>query len=55
MIIDFKVIDVIPEPNRTAHVALVGTGDKLRYIVATENMKSGDIIKTSSELTRIAG
>jgi len=49
-----KVIEIIPEPNRSAHVALVGHGDKLRYIIATENMKKGDIIKTSSELTRIA-
>jgi len=46
---------VMPEPNRSAHVALVGHDDKLRYILATENMKRGDIIKTSSELTRIAG
>jgi ribosomal protein L2 len=45
----------MPEPTRTAHVALVGSGSKLRYILATENMKPGDLITTSSELTRIAG
>jgi len=50
-----RVLEVFPEPTRTAHVALVGSGDRLRYILATENMKPGDIIKTSSELTRIAG
>ena len=50
-----QVLEVMEEPNRTAHVALVGSGDKLRYIIATENMKPGDIITTSSELTRIAG
>jgi len=49
-----RVLEVIPEPNRTAHVALVGNGDKLRYILATENMKPGDMITTSNELTRMA-
>jgi len=49
------VVEIIPEPTRTAHVALVGSGNKLRYVVATENMKPGDLIVTSSELTRIAG
>jgi len=44
----------MPEPTRSAHVALVGYGDKLRYIIATENMKPGDIIKTSNEITKIA-
>jgi len=50
-----QVIEVVPEPNRTSHVALVGADDKLRYILATENMKRGDIIVTSSEVTRNAG
>ena len=50
-----QVLEVMEEPNRTAHVALVGSGDKLRYIIATENMKPGDLITTTSELTRIAG
>jgi len=49
-----RVMEVIREPTRTAHVALVGHADKLRYIIATENMKAGDLITTSKELTRIA-
>lgn len=49
------MLQVIPEPTRSAHVALVGYADKLRYIIATENMKKGDLITTSNELTRIAG
>lgn len=40
---------------RTAHIALVAVGDKLKYILATENMKAGDIIKTSRELPRNPG
>ncbi|VVC96981.1 unnamed protein product [Leptidea sinapis] len=38
---------------RTAHVALVAVGDKLKYILATQNMKAGDIIRTSRHLPRI--
>lgn len=40
---------------RTAHIALVAVGDKLKYILATEHMKAGDIIKSSRHLPRIAG
>ncbi|XP_045775672.1 39S ribosomal protein L2, mitochondrial [Maniola jurtina] len=48
-----KVIQVLECGCRTAHVALVAVGDKLKYILATENMKAGDIIKTSRHLPRI--
>ncbi|CAK1542188.1 unnamed protein product [Leptosia nina] len=48
-----KVIQIIEDGCRTAHIALVGVGDKLKYILATENMKAGDIIKTSRHLPRI--
>ncbi|KAB0795804.1 hypothetical protein PPYR_09865 [Photinus pyralis] len=48
-----KVIRVIVDGCRTAHVALVAVGDKLKYILATENMKPGDIIRTSCEIPRI--
>lgn len=41
--------------HRTADIALVGTGDKLKYIIATENMKAGDIIRTSRAIPRIPG
>ena len=47
------VIDIIKCGCRTAHVALVGVKDKLKYILATENMKPGDIIKTSKFIPRI--
>ncbi|XP_026493098.1 large ribosomal subunit protein uL2m [Vanessa tameamea] len=48
-----KVIQILECGCRTAHVALVAVGDKLKYILATENMKAGDIIKTSRHLPRI--
>lgn len=48
-----KVIQVMEDGCRTSHIALVAVGDKLKYILATENMKAGDIIKTSRELPRI--
>nr|CAI5853116.1 unnamed protein product [Callosobruchus analis] len=48
-----RVLQIIKDGCRTAHVALVGQGNKLRYILATENMKPGDIIKTSSHIPRI--
>ncbi|KAH9633562.1 hypothetical protein HF086_013239 [Spodoptera exigua] len=50
-----KVIQVMEDGCRTAHIALVAVGDKLKYILATENMKAGDIIKTSRELPRNPG
>ncbi|CRL05014.1 CLUMA_CG018042, isoform A [Clunio marinus] len=48
-----KVLDIIKCGCRTAHVALVGVGDELKYILATENMKPGDILKTSKFIPRI--
>ncbi|XP_035446957.1 39S ribosomal protein L2, mitochondrial [Spodoptera frugiperda] len=47
-----KVVQIMEDGCRTAHIALVAVGDKLKYILATENMKAGDIIKTSRELPR---
>lgn len=48
-----KVLDVLFDGCRTAKVALVGVGSELKYILATENMKPGDIIKTSRFIPRI--
>lgn len=46
---------MFPEPTRSAHIALVGANNQCRYIIATENMKPGDLITTCNELTKIAG
>ncbi|KAL5293167.1 MRPL2.2 family protein [Megaselia abdita] len=50
-----KVIDVIYDGCRTSKVAIVGCGDEIKYILATENMKAGDLIKTSKFIPRIPG
>lgn len=50
-----KVIDVIFDGCRTAKVALVAVGDQLKYIIASENMKPGDLIKSSRFIPRIPG
>lgn len=50
-----KVLEVFKDGNRTAFVALVGVGSELKYILATEHMKAGDIIKTSKFIPRIPG
>lgn len=49
---DERVIDVFFDGHRSAKVALVGHGDKLKYIIATENMKAGDLIKSSTFIPR---
>uniref|UniRef100_A0A1A9WE09 Uncharacterized protein n=1 Tax=Glossina brevipalpis TaxID=37001 RepID=A0A1A9WE09_9MUSC len=48
-----RVIQVMDDGCRTAKIALVGIGDELKYIIATENMKAGDIIRTSKFIPRI--
>ncbi|KAG8232610.1 hypothetical protein J437_LFUL010733 [Ladona fulva] len=48
-----RVIEVWRDWCRTANIALVVGNNKMRYILATENMKPGDVIKTSNEIPRI--
>ncbi|XP_068143469.1 large ribosomal subunit protein uL2m-like [Drosophila tropicalis] len=48
-----RVVEVLNDGCRTAKVALVAVGDELKYILATENMKAGDILKTSRVIPRI--
>ena len=43
------------DPNRSARIALVASGDKQRYLIATENMKAGDLIKSTSYLSGSTG
>lgn len=50
-----KVVDVLFDGCRTAKVALVAVGDEMKYILATENMKAGDLIRTSRHIPRIPG
>lgn len=50
-----RVIRIMNSDCHTAKVALVGHGNTLRYILATENLKVGDLIKTSGEIPRNPG
>ncbi|XP_075564027.1 large ribosomal subunit protein uL2m [Pelecanus crispus] len=49
-----KVISVRYDPCRSADIALVAGGNRKRWIIATENMEPGDIIKNSSHIGRMA-
>ncbi|GFG38946.1 hypothetical protein Cfor_12551 [Coptotermes formosanus] len=51
--IEERVIQIMDDGCRTAKIALVAGGDQLKYILATENMKAGDIIRTSGHIPRI--
>jgi large subunit ribosomal protein L2 len=53
--VEERVIQIMDDGCRTAKIALVAGGDELKYILATENMKPGDIIKTSGHIPRIPG
>uniref|UniRef100_A0A9J2P686 Ribosomal protein L2 C-terminal domain-containing protein n=1 Tax=Ascaris lumbricoides TaxID=6252 RepID=A0A9J2P686_ASCLU len=47
---DERVIEVRRDPNRTSHIALVAGSKGKRWILATENMKAGQIISTSCHI-----
>lgn len=50
-----KVLDIMFDGCRTSKIALVAVSDEVKYILATENMKAGDLIKTSRFIPRIPG
>ncbi|XP_029305236.1 LOW QUALITY PROTEIN: large ribosomal subunit protein uL2m [Cottoperca gobio] len=49
-----KVVEVRYDPCRSAHIALVAGGNRIRWIIATENMQPGNVIKTSGVIGRMA-
>nr|SVE75366.1 EOG090X0COM [Daphnia dolichocephala] len=49
-----KVLGIQYDPCQSAKTALVASGDRLRYIVASSTMKTGDLISTSGHIPRIA-
>lgn len=49
-----KVVEVRYDPCRSADIALVAGGNRKRWIIATENMQAGDLIKTSPVIGRMA-
>lgn len=48
-----RVVEILDDGCRTAKIALVAVGEDLKYILATENMKAGDIIRSSRLIPRI--
>ncbi|KAM9804370.1 large ribosomal subunit protein uL2m [Neosynchiropus ocellatus] len=49
-----KVVEVRYDPCRSADIALVAGGNRKRWIIATEKMQAGDVIKTSGVIGRMA-
>ncbi|XP_038842053.1 39S ribosomal protein L2, mitochondrial [Salvelinus namaycush] len=49
-----RVMEVRYDPCRSAEIALVAGGKRKRWIIATENMQVGDLIKTSGTIGRMA-
>jgi len=47
---DEKVLEVRRDPNRSSHIALVAGANGKRWILATENMKAGQVISTSCHI-----
>ncbi|KAK6044049.1 Ribosomal Proteins L2, RNA binding domain protein [Cooperia oncophora] len=47
---DERVLEVRRDPNRSSHIALVAGTEGKRWILATENMKAGDIISTTCHI-----
>ncbi|XP_043531583.1 39S ribosomal protein L2, mitochondrial [Chiloscyllium plagiosum] len=50
-----KVVEVRYDPCRSAEIALIAGGNRKRWIIATENMEPGNILKTSGQIGRMAG
>ncbi|CAG0921641.1 unnamed protein product [Notodromas monacha] len=51
--VEEKVIYVKKDPTHTGFVALFARGNYLRYMVATEFMKAGDVIQTHWDIPKI--
>lgn len=47
-----RVLDIVDDETRTVFIALVANGNFKRYILASENMKAGDLIKTHNEIPK---
>ena len=49
-----KVLSINYDPMRTSCLALTGYADKLRWQLATTNMKAGDLIRSTTEIPEMA-
>lgn len=51
-VLEERVILIKYDPMRDAKICLTGYGDKLRWQIATDKLKEGDLIKTYTEIPR---
>jgi len=49
-VLEERIISINYDPNRDAQIALTGYGDKLRWQIATNKMKQGDLIRTFTDI-----
>jgi len=47
-----KIDKIMSDPNRSARIALVASGDHKRYIIATDTMQEGDSVKSTQLVSR---
>jgi len=47
-----RVLEIIDDETSTPFIALVANGNHKRYILASENMKAGDLVKTYNEIPK---
>jgi len=47
-----KIDKIMSDPNRSARIALVASGEHKRYIIATETMQEGDAVKSTHLISR---
>jgi len=47
-----RVLDIVDDETRNPNLALVANGNFKRYILASENMKPGDLVKTYNQIPR---
>ncbi|MBN3310120.1 RM02 protein, partial [Amia calva] len=54
VVINDQFCDLRSSSLRSADIALIAGGSRKRWIIATENMQAGDLIKTSATIGRMA-
>lgn len=47
-----KIDKIMSDPNRSARIALVASGEHKRYVIATANMQEGDAVKSTQIVSR---
>jgi len=47
-----KIDKIMSDPNRSARIALVASGEHKRYIIATDSMQQGDAVKSTQLVSR---